>query len=140
MKLTNLVLVALMAVAISSMTVRAETAAPTEVKWVDVTKDIMSNNSEGQGWTADAEAKVFKDEAGEMLKITSKLGNIRIDLKSKKIFYLTEAGETEAKDAKIFKRSNFMIVVKTEKLKFRASLKEEVPGVVKYLEGLSARE
>lgn len=138
MKIMNLALVAVVAMTLTGVSVLAQSTQ--EVKWVDVTKDIMSNSAEGQGWEAEPEAKVYKDETGEFLKITSKRGDIRIDLKNKKVYHLSSDGEAEAKVASVFKRNNFMIVVKTDKVKFRATLKEEVPGVVKYLEGLSQRD
>ncbi len=114
-------------------------AAADKLEWTDVTKEIRDNTGSGKGWKPDPDAKVFKDATGNMLKVTSKLGNIRVDLKEKKVFHLTEKGEEEAKNVKLFKRNNFMVVIKSDKVKFRISLKEEVPGVVNHLEGLTSR-
>ncbi|MBN2055794.1 hypothetical protein JW905_12775 [bacterium] len=118
----------------------AKPAPVTDESWTDVTREIRGNPATENGWKRLPEAKVYRDAAGDTLKVTGMFGDMIIDLKENKAFHLKDGERQPSEIKKIFQRNaGLMLVIQTDTVKYRIEFKEEVPGI-KYVSGLTAND
>ncbi|MBN1356383.1 hypothetical protein JXA40_08995 [bacterium] len=113
---------------------------PADPEWIDITDEILGNPADAVGWMKDESGKVYRDAAGQNLKVvTSSLGTYLMDLKARKVFKInTDNTRIELEDMKLFQRDHgYSVVIRDSKVKIRMKLTEKVEGL-KNIPGIKA--
>lgn len=105
--------------------------------WIDITKEVAANPLNKGGWTVDKNAKVFRSQDGNKIKIEhSEYGLFIIDLKESTVNRTVDKESVLQKDSTLLNREGgMMLVVRTGEHKFRLRFTEKVSGM-QWIEGI----
>lgn len=132
---TIYLLISLVAVCLCVSAIAKDIEAPAEPageKWIDITEKVFANPADKPGWEKDEQAKIFRDEPGNLLKITtSQFGVLMVDLATTTVYKIDETGKTEIPDIKMFQRDHGRsLVIRNDTFKLRCRISEKVKAMV----------
>jgi hypothetical protein len=99
--------------------------------WIDITKEVAANPQDKGGWTVDKNAKVYRSEDGNKIKVEhSEYGEFVIELKEGTVKRMVDKELVLQKNSTLLNREGgMMLVIRTSEHKFRLRFTEKVSGM-----------